>query len=312
MRFIRQTKLLGKNSMKKLAKTNIAIIGLGSIGSFLSEILARSGFMKLTLVDMDFVDEENLDNQNFNESDIGLAKVEAVENRIKKINSNVNIKKFANEINFRNISRILENADIIVDATDNMDTKLLLNEFSVKTKKPFFYTSIAKSKAHVFGVINGKACLKCFIRKPEILETCELHGLFNPITHFVSSIQASNIINYVLYKKSPKFIIADLLNFEILESEVKKNKNCDCCVKKRFEYINGKNYKNIIRICSNSFQINTGKKIDLSKFGKAKSKFVFHYKKGNITLSIFHDGRIIVKGVKDQSQAAKIISKFVF
>lgn len=310
-RFQRQTKLLGIKSMKKLSKLKLAVVGLGSIGSFLSEILVRSGFTKIKLIDRDFVEENNLDNQNFKQNDIGLSKVEAIELRLKEINDQIEISKFAIELNYKNIGNILSDCDAILDATDNIETRMLLNEFCVKTKKPFFYTSIIKSKGFAFGIIPGTACLKCFIKNPENLETCELDGLLTAIAYFIASKQVSNIINYFVYKKYPGFFIADLYKPEFSEYQVKKNKNCDCCVKKKFQYLNGLMQKKIIRICSNSFQINTNRKINLKKFKYKKSKFLAQIKKDNVNITIFNDGRIIVTGVKNEKEALKIASNYV-
>ncbi|MCX8178427.1 MAG: ThiF family adenylyltransferase [Candidatus Aenigmarchaeota archaeon] len=311
-RFQRQTKLLGIKSMKKLSKTKLAIVGVGSIGSILAEILARSGFTKIKIIDRDFVEENNIDNQNFRQSDIGLAKVEAVESRLKEINSKIEISKFATDLNYINIDKILSDSDIIIDATDNIETRMLLNEFCVKNRKPWFYTAVIKSNGFAFGIIPDHACLKCFMKIPENLETCELHGLLMPIAYFLSSKQATNIINYVLYGKRPGFFIADISKSKFFEYIVKKNRKCECCVKKRFEYLTGKKNSQITRICSNTFQINTNRKINFSKFKfKTKSKFLIHINKGKLNITLFKDGRVIVNGAKNEKDALKIALNFV-
>ena len=206
MRYIRQEifKGIGKKGQKKLGKSIVAIIGLGALGSNSAELLARAGIGRLILVDRDVVELSNLQRQRlFDEKDIGKPKALAARERLTKINSGINIDFFIDDLNFENINQVLKNKiDLILDCTDNLETRFLINDFCIKNKFPFIYSSAVGSKGYVFDIVPGKTpCLRCFLKEATHLDTCETIGVLNAITNLISSIQANEALKILLNKK---------------------------------------------------------------------------------------------------------------
>ncbi|MEM5799493.1 MAG: ThiF family adenylyltransferase [Candidatus Aenigmatarchaeota archaeon] len=315
-RYLRQEKFIG--NINKLKKINVAIIGAGSIGSFLAEYLLRAGFERLKIIDRDFVEIENLCCQNYTERDLGLPKALCLGKKLQSINKKAKIEYIVDDLNYKNIESFLFGINIIFDATDNMLTRFLLNDYCVKHKIPWFYTAILKDIGYSHLFLPGNACLRCFIKNPILTETCESSGILSTLPPFISSMQVSKVLNYIFYnKKSSDFIIFNALETSIKKFKVKKDKNCLCCVKKKFEYLNGKDYE-ISKICGkNIFQLKIEQKIDFSifknleKIGKViQNNHIFHFIKNNVNVSLFKNGRIIIKGVKNEKDAKKIIAKY--
>src|SRR3989344_2567536 len=214
MRYTRQEIFseIGKDGQNKLGKSSVVIVGLGALGSVSAELLARAGIGKLILIDRDIVELSNLQRQSlYDEGDIGKPKALAAKEKLNKINSEVEIDFYVEDLNSGNINEIIsingnynnvknnkkyiknnKNTDLILDCTDNLETRFLINDFSVKNRISFIYSSAVGSKGYVFNVIQKKtACLKCFLKEAAQLGTCETVGVLNTITNLISSIQAN-------------------------------------------------------------------------------------------------------------------------
>src|SRR3989338_2556602 len=177
MRYSRQEIFpeIGKKGQQKLGKSSVAVIGLGALGSVSADLLARAGIGKLILIDRDVVEFSNLQRQSlFDETDIGKPKAVAAFEKLKKINSEVKVEFIIDDLNFENTNKDLKNISLILDCTDNLETRFLINDFSVKNKVPFIYASAVASKGYIFDIIPGRtACLRCFLKEAEHLDTCE-------------------------------------------------------------------------------------------------------------------------------------------
>ncbi len=348
MRYKRQEifKEIGRKGQDKLRKSTVAIIGLGALGSASSELLARAGIGKLILIDRDIVELSNLQRQSlYDESDIGKPKALAAKEKLNKINSEVEINIFIDDLNFNNISELISidgksnneksntkninkkinnkknKINLILDCTDNLETRFLINDFSVKNNIPFLYSSAVGSKGYVFNVVPDKnnPCLRCFLREATQLDTCETYGVLNTIVNLISSTQVNEAIKILLDKNYEKnLLFFDIWKNELLKLKVNKNKDCLCCVKNYFEYLSGKKSSKIIKMCGNEiFQIKT-KSIDKKQFNDLKNKLKkigkiidFGYCANfNNNLTIFQDGRALIKA-KDEKEAKSLYSKLV-
>jgi len=324
MRYSRQEifREIGKKGQSKLEKSIVAIIGLGALGSVSSELSARAGIGHLILIDRDVVELSNLQRQSlFTEKDVGKPKALAAKEHLSNINSKAEIDFFIDDLNFENVDRILSNKiNLILDCTDNLETRFLINDYSIKNKIPFIYSSAVGSKGYVFDIMpETTPCLKCFLKEAAQLDTCETTGVLNSITHLISSIQTDEAIKILLEKNYEK----DLLFFDVWKNEltkikVNKNKNCICCVKNNFEYLSGKKSSRIAKLCGdNVYQIKS-KTIGKSQFNSLKNSL---RKIGNVAdfgycisfdgkLTIFQNGRALIKA-KDEKEAKSLYSKFV-
>lgn len=327
MRYIRQEilKEVGKKGQQKLREGTIAIVGLGALGSVSAELLARAGIRKLVLVDRDIVELSNLQRQSlFSENDIGKAKALQAKERLKGINSDVAVGSFIDDLNSDNIGKILNEkykADLILDCTDNLETRFLLNDFSLKNNIPLIYSAAVGSKGFVFNSIPKRtACLRCFLKESPQLDTCETAGVLNTTTNLISSLQANEAIKILLnrdYEK--KLMYFDVWQNKLLKVNVNKSKSCIACAKNKFEYLDGKKSPRIVKLCGEGvYQIKAKSPMGKGQFSSLKNKLekigmVADF--GNCTnfngkITIFKDGRALIKA-KNSKEAKSVYSKFV-
>ena len=326
VRYIRQEifNYIGKKGQQKLRKSTVAIIGLGALGSNSAELLTRAGIGKLILVDRDIVELSNLQRQGiFEENDIGKPKALAAKEHLKKINSFARINFFIEDLNFEDIGSIFNTKnkiDLILDCADNLETRLLINDFSIKKSIPFIYSSAIGSKGYVFNIIpKNTPCLRCFLKEATQLDTCETVGVLNTITNLISSIQVNETIKILLNKDYEKnLLFFDIWKNELLKIKVDKNKNCVCCANAVFEYLNGKRSSRIIKLCGDGVYQIKSKNIDKKQFNEIKVKLkkigrvidFFYCINLDNKITIFNDGRALIKA-KDEKEAKSIYSKFV-
>ena len=323
MRYTRQEIFseIRKDGQLKLGKSSVAIVGLGALGSVSSELLARAGIGHLILIDRDVVELSNLQRQSlYNESDVGKPKAVAAKEHLIKINSEIKINSIIDDLNHENIGKILKNPALILDCTDNLETRFLINDFSIKNKTPFIYSSAIGSKGYVFNIIPNKtACLKCFLKDANALDTCETAGVLNSITHLISSIQSNEAIKILLKKDyENNLLFFNVWKNELTKIKINKLKNCECCAKNNFEYLSGKKKSSLIKMCgSNIFQIKN-KTMNKKQFREIKSKLknigkIIDF--GNCInfqnrITLFDDGRALIKA-KDEKEAKSLYSKFI-
>jgi len=324
MRYIRQQifREIGKKGQEKLGKSTIAIIGLGALGSNSAELLARAGIGKLILIDRDVVELSNLQRQRlFNEDDIGKPKALAAKEHLNEINSEVEIAFLIDDLNFENINKILnKNIDLILDCTDNLETRFLLNDYCIKNNATFIYSSAIGGKGYVFNIIPNKtACLRCFLKEAAQLDTCETVGVLNTITNVISSLQVNEVLKILLNKNYEKnLLFFDAWANELTKIKVNKNNDCICCAKHNFEYLTGKKSSKIVKLCGDSIYQVKAKPMEKQQFTELKNKLK---KIGNVLdfdycinfgnkLTIFNDGRALVKA-EDEKEAKSLYSKFV-
>ena len=330
MRYILQEifKEIGKEGQEKLSNSTAAIVGLGAIGSVSAQLLTRAGIGKLVLIDRDVVELSNLQRQSlFDENDIGKPKAISAKEHLNKINSELEIDFFIEDLNFENIEKIFQTKlekffpDIILDCTDNLETRFLINDFSIKNKISFIYSSAVGSKGYVFDIVPNKtACLRCFLKEAVQLDTCETVGVLNTITNLISSLQVNEAIKILLKKSNfvSKLLFFDIWKNELLKINVNKNKNCICCANAVFEYLNGKKSSRIIKLCGDNVYQIRAKSFHKKDFVILKNKLkkigsvadFFYCINFDNKLTIFQDGRALIKA-KDEKEAKSLYSRFV-
>jgi len=230
-RYISQIKFFGFEKNKKIQETSVAVIGLGGLGSWLSEFLVRIGVKNLAIVDFDIVEEKNLNRQNFIIDDIGKLKIDSIEKRLKEIDNDINIEKY------KEINNKIFNRDIIFDCTDNIKSKYLINELSVYYNKPYIFASVVMDQGFV-GLINPEQfCLYDIYKGKEDVLTCNITGVDFSAIIFAVSLMLKLFINYVFGNRDGilyHFNIKD--KFYLEEIKVRSN-NCKICKRKEFELI---------------------------------------------------------------------------
>ena len=290
---------------RKIDMKKIAIIGCGALGSAAARLLAKKDF-ELSIIDRDIVDESNL-RISFKEADLGKLKTEAVKNELKKINPKIKVRDYCMDLDFENIS-LLKNAELIIDCTDNLETRFLINEFCMKNKINWIYGAVIRNKGYVYNIIPraDKGCFKCIFREAEGLETCETAGVSGSIVDLIASVQVSEalkILNNRSYEKEMLYFNLDKNEFRKIK--VNKRKNCEVC-NGRYEYLEGKK-KNIVKFCgSGMYQIKGKFKFnEVKRILNVKGKDFLRYK----NMIIFKD-RALIK-TKSEREAKIIYSKII-
>ena len=227
---------IGKQGQKRLSSSTVAVLGLGAIGSVAASYLARSG-VNLILIDRDTVEISNLPRQllytNFDASG-AVPKADAAQRALLSADPDISITSFQEDFSSSNAAHLLEGADLVVDATDNLEARFLLNEFCVSNKLPWVFSAVTGDHGVSMTFVPGSACLACFLPYSSgSLPTCESEGVLAPVAGVAGSIAASEAIKYITGAGSPN---SSLLNFSLLElsftfSKVQKKPSCRTCSK---------------------------------------------------------------------------------
>ena len=305
---------IGRKGQEKIRKASVAIVGLGALGTVAADQLARAGIGKLILIDRDYIEESNLQRQTlYNEDDIGKFKAETAAKKLEKVNSDVKIDFFVNDLSHRNIGKLLV-ADIVMDCTDNLYTRYLINDYCKKNKIKWIYSAAIKDYGNVMAILPDKACFRCIFEESESDETCDTAGIINTASATIASIAVTQAVKLILNEKFEQELIRfDIWNNSITRIKAKKNENCLVC-SGNYEYLQGKKEKNTIRYCgNNNYQfylknINFNHiKTKLKKVGDIKeTDFCFMFE----GMTVFNDGRILIKD-KSPERAKSLISKYI-
>ena len=324
-RYSRQELLpqIGIKGQQKLAKRSIAIIGVGALGTTTANLLVRAGVGKIALFDRDVIELHNLQRQTFfTEKNVGFPKVAAAKEWLKTVNSSITINAFPIEINTETIS-LLQHYDLLLDCTDNMEVRFLLNNFCVKNKKTWIYCSAVEKRGQLFVITPESPCFSCLFSLPPAgsLETCDTSGVLSPATTAIAAMQVTETLKILTNQEPIKELLAyDAWNHSIQKVTVKKKKECVCCSKNQFIFLSGKKETTSAKLCGQGrFQIQ-GRKPD---FSLVKNRLTtlgtttlssyglfFEIRGKEISFFLFSDGRCLVKA-KTQEEAKRIYGKYV-
>lgn len=314
-RFSRQIVLseIGKEGQKKLTEKTIAIVGIGALGTVSSELLVRAGINKLILIDRDIIEESNLQRQLlFEENDINRPKVKVAKEKLLKINSKNSIETHFINLDYSKLN-ILEKADLILDGTDNLMTRFLINDYCKKNKKPWIYGAAIGTKGYALPLLPDGPCLRCFLAEAD-LDTCTSTGVLNSITTSIAALQVSLTIKILLNKNVPSTLYSyDIWQPNFKPLSIKKKENCSCCSGK-YEYLTNKKETKSIHFCGSKKYLINGKKKDLTKLAEklSKTQKIQINKKALIidNITLFADGRALVKA-NSEKEALSSYSKYI-
>jgi len=229
---------LGKKGQQILSKKHIVVIGGGGLGSNSSNILVRLGIGSIDIIDDDPLDVTNLHRMSiFDEEDIGQPKSKVLAEKLQEINSDVTVRGIKKRVDKENIESVVKHADVILDGTDNLETRFLINEFAVKKKFPWIYAGVHSTVGMIMGIIPKKTpCLKCISQSIINRKQIEIPVLGNlPVT--IASIQCSEALKVLLGKLPSGLIIYDIWNQRFETLNIKRNQECKCCSKELFELL---------------------------------------------------------------------------
>ncbi|MFC4403189.1 MoeB/ThiF family adenylyltransferase [Gracilibacillus xinjiangensis] len=325
---------IGNKGQAMVENSHVLIIGVGALGSSSAEMLARAGVGKLTLIDRDYVEASNLQRQQlFTEQDVErqTPKAIAAQQRLKRVNSSIVIEAIVEDAGVDELEKIVPQVDLIIDATDNFDTRLILNDIAQKHKKPWIYGGCVASYGVTFTIIPGLTpCLHCLLDHiPNDGATCDTVGIISPTVQMVVAHQmteALKILTNHLEALSGKLTGFDLWKNERMELEVKRLKDdqCPSCVLGEYPNLSYDAQMKTAVLCGrDTVQIrgNHRREMDLdqlvvhinrhSPVNVRKNAFLISFEVDSYRIVIFKDGRTFIHGTKDIVKAKKIYYQYV-
>ena len=352
---------IGELGQQRLARSHVAIVGCGAMGAASASLLARAGIGTLTLIDRDFVEPSNLQRQVlFGEADAleSLPKAAAARHHIARFNSRVTVHAHIADLIPGNIAELLSGSDanarppvdIILDATDNFETRYLINDFAVQQGKPWIYAAAIGAYAATMNIlpllslttdhlplttVPPTACLACIFPKPPSgnVDTCDTAGILSTAVNLAASIQVTEALKFLTGQ--PHLMRRTLLSFDLwnpvgsgsLEhSEIATGSprpGCEVCGQRSFTHLAGQNRAHITLCGRDSVQIHEHHRpVD---FAAMRARLATHadivdlrsndlllrFRRGPHTLTLFADGRAIVQGTTDITVARSLYARFV-
>ena len=312
-----------------ISNSTVVIIGIGALGCVSADNLARAGVGKLILVDRDVVELDNLQRQVlFTEDDVGLPKVIAAQNHLERVNSDIIIESVLKDVNFSNVEMMIRGADLVVDGTDNLETRFLINDACVKNNVPWIYGGAIGTMGMTKVIIPRKnACFRCFIdRMPPAgsLGTCDTVGVLNSVTGIIGSLQSAYAIRMIVENdlSDEGLVLVDVWRAEIQRIRIPMNPECKCCGKGNFEFLNDRRGTMVTSLCGKeTVQITPVEKGEinikdlrsrLEKLGRVEhNSFFLTFYSDPYEITIFTDGRATIKGTTDKELARSLYAKYV-
>ncbi|MGB8770210.1 MAG: ThiF family adenylyltransferase, partial [Candidatus Korobacteraceae bacterium] len=312
------------------AKARMAVVGCGATGSALASLLARAGVGYLRIIDRDYVEPSNLQRQVlFDEADAAesLPKAIAAARKIKGFNSEIAVEPHAADLTPGNAEELLSGVDLILDGTDNFETRYLINDFAVSKELPWVYAAAVASYAVTMTVLPGEtACLACvFPDSPRgMVETCDTSGILGSAVNFVASVAATEALKLIVGAGDK--IRRTLLSYDVWTNDfaeiktAKPRPGCRSCDQHDFVHLAGEGRPHITLCGRNSVQIHERRRpIDfdeltrrLSPHGAVRhSEFILKFWRDPYELTLFPDGRAIIKGTTDVAMARSLYARYV-
>jgi molybdopterin-synthase adenylyltransferase len=308
----------------------VAIAGCGALGSFHAAALARAGVGRLTIIDRDYVEESNLHRQwLFEEADAaeGLPKAVAAERRIARMNSTISARGVVADLTASNVQELMGDADVILDGTDNFDTRYLINDFAVSRGIPWIYGAAVGSYGLAMPVLPGTtACLRCVYPDPPAgaQPTCETAGVLNAVISAVASLQVADALK--LLSGHADMVRARITTIDVWSGDIRqvaspeRDPECPACGLRQFPFLEEMEYPPVALCGRNAVQIRAGaQSLDLLELrrrleplGEVRAnEYALRFFVGSYELTVFADGRAIVKGTSDLGLARSLYARYV-
>lgn len=321
---------IGAEGQRKLAAASVALVGCGATGSAIASLLARAGVGAIRIIDRDYVEASNLQRQSlFDEADAAesLPKAIAAARKIAAFNSQIVVEPQVADVTPANIGALLGGVQLILDGTDNFETRYLLNDFAVKNSLPWIYAAAVGSYGVTLNVLPGKtACLACVFPDPPrgTVETCETAGILNSAVSLIASIAATEALKLLVGAAGQ--VRRTLLSFDVWTNERAEaaadhpRAGCRACDEQNFIHLAGEGRPHITLCGRNSVQIHErDRPVDLAEMsarlkphGMVKhNDFVLKFWHEPYEMTLFPDGRAIIKGTTDTAVARSLYARYV-
>jgi adenylyltransferase/sulfurtransferase len=334
-RYSRQELFAGirADGQARIRSGRAVVVGCGALGSVLAEILCRAGVGSLSVVDRDFVEESNLQRQSlFDESDVdrGLPKAVAAEARLRAVNSEVAVRGVVADLQADNAQELLAGATVVLDGTDNFETRFLVNDLCVREGIPWVYGACVGAYGLALCVRpKTTPCLRCLLEtlpRPGSGPTCDTAGVVAPIVHAIAGIQAAEALKLLANRGRdllPGIVTVDLWTgtFDVMDLS-RARPSCPACTEGRFDYLDRPVAAGSAVLCGrDAVQVrpSTRGPLDLARLAErlaaagkvTANEYLVRFTTEGAQLVVFGDGRAIVKGVTDVARARSLYARYV-
>ena len=323
---------IGRDGQAALRRARVVLVGCGALGSVLADTMVRAGVGALTLVDRDLLELSNLHRQSlFDEEDVrrSLPKAVAAEARLRRINSEVEVRGVVADLSAENAAELLAGADLVLDGTDNFETRFLVNDVCVRAGVPWVYGACVGSYGLALLVRpHVSPCLRCVLEElpaPGSGPTCDTAGVVAPIVQVVAGIQGAEALKVLSGRTEsllPGIVTVDLWQgvFEVMDLR-QQPPSCPACTAGRFDYADAAAGTSAVLCGRDAVQVRAprGTHVDLpSLAGRlaaagdvTANEYLVRFRGADSELVVFKAGRAIVKGVKDVAQARSVYARYV-
>lgn len=321
---------IGLQGQERLHAEKAVIVGCGALGTAQANALVRSGVGRLRIIDRDFVETSNLQRQTlFDETDAieNLPKAVAAERKLKLINSDVAVEGIIADLDSRNAEALLGGFDLILDGTDNFETRYLLNDAALKLETPWIYGAVVGSYGTTFTILPGRtACLVCLFPEPPrgLHPTCDTVGVIAPAVSWVTAVQVAEALKILSGRDRDlhgTMLAYDVWNNRFQQIRPQRDPACRSCGARDFKYLAGSGPTHVTLCGRNSVQIHQREpraldlpalKTRLEEFGPVRANsFLLKCLLDPYELTVFSDGRAIIKGTQDPAVARGIYAKYI-
>jgi molybdopterin-synthase adenylyltransferase len=323
---------MGEEGQRLLAQASAVVVGCGAIGASSAQWLARAGVGRLRVIDRDFVEPSNLQRQAlFDEDDArqALPKARAAAAKLRALNQDIETEGVVADLTPENAKTLLEGFHLILDGTDNFETRFLLNDYAVAAGRPWIYAAAVASYGVTLTIRPGHSpCLACLLEGPEAgpmaEETCDTAGILGPAVSLVSAWQAAEALKLLSGHSEAlhrRLISSDVWSGRMQSVGVARNPACRACVRREFSYLAGKAQPHITLCGRDSVQIHERRRVlDLPAIGASllaaglavqRNDFLLKFSVPPYEMTVFVDGRAILKGSRDASVARSLYARYI-
>lgn len=334
-RYAKQTRFapLGEAGQQRLLASRVLLCGCGALGSVIANTLVRAGVGHLTIVDRDFLETSNLQRQVlFTEQDVTdrLPKAIAAANHLRAINSAVTVEPIVADVTANNLAKLAAGHDLVLDGTDNFETRLLVNDYAVREQVPWVYGGVIGAEGRVMPIVPGEtACLACLMPDapaPGETETCDSAGVLSPAVNVVASLQALEAMKLLADCRDALvegLTVIDLWDGRWRKLAVPRDPACRACGERQFDWLDGRRGSQAVVLCGRgAVQISpppgtppldlTAMRAVLAPLGEVTGNaYLLRLQYEGHEITVFSDGRAIIGGVEGEAQARSVWSRCV-
>jgi adenylyltransferase/sulfurtransferase len=323
---------IGEEGQQRLLDSSVVLVGCGAIGAAVANFVVRAGVGRLRIVDRDFVELSNLQRQTlFEESDASeqLPKAIAAQRKLRAIDSKCAVEGIVADLTPQNALELIRASQIILDGTDNFETRLLINDVAIQLGIPWVYAAAVGSAGVSMAIVPGQtACLACLLQSDSEAaaqgaeETCDTAGILNTAAVMAASVEVTEAMRLLTGAEvSGRLVSFDVWRGEYRSIRVERDPECKACGRREFRYLSGEAQPHVTMCGRDSVQIHERKRrLDLGELNQRlaaagtpsqSNAFLLQFRVNSYQVTVFGDGRAIFKGTRDPAVARSLYARYI-